>query len=78
MRPAIAVCAAFGVMTLLVTPATATGQGTDAKPGVPTEAPAGPNPYLAYLPDPATADYAGWRKWLAAKGDERADLRAQR
>ncbi|MEV4756422.1 PPC domain-containing protein [Micromonospora sp. NPDC049559] len=34
--------------------------------------PAGPNPYLALLPDPSRADYAGWQRWLAAKGDERA------
>lgn len=28
------------------------------------KAPQGPNPYLALLPDPATADYAGWRAYL--------------
>ncbi|MEO3926394.1 PPC domain-containing protein [Micromonosporaceae bacterium B7E4] len=39
--------------------------------------PAGPNPFLALLPDPAKADYVGWKNWLARQGDQRAGLRAQ-
>ncbi|MDG4790953.1 PPC domain-containing protein [Micromonospora sp. WMMD1102] len=39
--------------------------------------PAGPNPFLALLPDPAKADYVGWKNWLAKQGDQRAQLRAQ-
>ncbi|WP_159079367.1 PPC domain-containing protein [Plantactinospora sp. BC1] len=39
--------------------------------------PAGPNPFLALLPDPAKADYVGWKNWLAKQGDQRAGLRAQ-
>jgi hypothetical protein len=34
--------------------------------------PKGPNPYLALLRDPATADYAGWKKVLADKGKARS------
>ncbi|BCB77397.1 hypothetical protein GCM10022251_70700 [Phytohabitans flavus] len=41
--------------------------------------PAGANPYLALLPDPAAADLSGWDKYLAAKGKERANaLKAQK
>ncbi|MEQ4300522.1 PPC domain-containing protein [Plantactinospora sp. B6F1] len=39
--------------------------------------PAGPNPFLALLPDPAKADYVGWKNWLAKQGNQRAGLRAQ-
>ena len=39
------------------------------------KAPAGPNPYLALLPDVSTVDYAGWRAYLDAKSQQRADLR---
>ncbi|BCB91648.1 PPC domain-containing protein [Phytohabitans suffuscus] len=38
--------------------------------------PAGVNPYLALLPDPAAADLSGWDRYLAAKGKERAAARA--
>ncbi|GIG89105.1 PPC domain-containing protein [Plantactinospora endophytica] len=46
------------------------------KPGA-AKRPAGPNPFLAMLPDPAKADYVGWKNWLARQGDERAGLKAQ-
>jgi hypothetical protein len=48
-----------------------------AKTGSATKAPSGPNPYLALLADPATADYSGWNKWLAGRGAERAAAMAQ-
>ncbi len=35
------------------------------------KAPAGANPYLALLPDPAAADYAGWARFLETRGDRR-------
>lgn len=38
----------------------------------PGRAPAGPNPYLAWGVDPATADYAGWRRELEARAAARA------
>jgi hypothetical protein len=47
------------------------------KTGSATKAPNSPNPYLAYLADPTKADYAGWRKYLEAKGVERAKRLAQ-
>lgn len=50
------------------------GLQTAAK-GTGAKAPAGANPFLALLPDPARADYAGWRKYLAAKGRDRAAQR---
>jgi hypothetical protein len=34
--------------------------------------PKGPNPYLALLRDPGSADYAGWKKALADKGKARS------
>ncbi|MFC0527384.1 PPC domain-containing protein [Phytohabitans kaempferiae] len=37
--------------------------------------PAGVNPYLALLPDPAAADLSGWDWHLAAMGKERAAVR---
>jgi hypothetical protein len=39
------------------------------------KAPAGPNPYLALLPDVSKVDYAAWKAYLDAKGQQRADLR---
>jgi hypothetical protein len=53
------------------------GSQVAAKTGSATKAPSGPNPYLALLPDPATADYAGWNKWLATRGAERAAAMAK-
>lgn len=47
------------------------------KTGTPSKAPAGANPYLALLPDPAKADYAGWRQYLKARGAQRAAAKAQ-
>jgi hypothetical protein len=47
------------------------------KAGTASTPPAGANPFLALLPNPATADYAGWRKWLAAQGDQRAAAQAR-
>jgi hypothetical protein len=44
-----------------------------AKPGTVVRAPRGPNPYLALLPDPAKADYAGWRAYMQAKGARPTD-----
>jgi hypothetical protein len=46
-----------------------------AKSKTPNAKPAGANPYLALLPDPAAADLSGWDKYLAAKGKERANAR---
>lgn len=34
--------------------------------------PAGPNPFLALLPDPGAADHAAWRDYLKAKSEQRA------
>ncbi|MGN9906926.1 PPC domain-containing protein [Phytohabitans sp. LJ34] len=39
--------------------------------------PAGANPYLALLPDPAAADLSGWDRYLAAQGKERAKTKAK-
>jgi hypothetical protein len=41
------------------------------------KAPTGANPFLALLPDPASADYSGWRQHLEAKAKQRATLKAQ-
>jgi hypothetical protein len=38
--------------------------------------PAGPNPYLSFLPVEATPDYDAWNQWLAAKGKEKAAAQA--
>jgi branched-chain amino acid aminotransferase len=38
-------------------------------------APAGANPYLALVPDPATIDYSGWARYVDAKGEQRAAQR---
>ena len=40
--------------------------------------PRGPNPYLALLPDPAKADYAGWQAYLEAGAGRRTSLTAER
>ncbi|GAA4449950.1 pre-peptidase C-terminal domain-containing protein [Phytohabitans houttuyneae] len=48
--------------------ATAKSKTANAKP-------AGANPYLSLLPDPAAADLSGWDRYLAAKGKERAKAR---
>lgn len=48
---------------------------TTAKSKTANARPAGANPYLALLPDPAAADLSGWDKYLAAKGKERAAAR---
>jgi hypothetical protein len=45
-----------------------------AKGGAPARAPRGPNPYLALLPDAAKADYAGWRRYLAARSGARRGM----
>lgn len=37
-----------------------------------------PDPYLASLPDPSTADYSGWRRTLAARAERRTGSRALR
>jgi hypothetical protein len=44
------------------------------KPGA---RPAGPNPYLALVPNPESIDYAGWDRYLAAKSQARADKMAK-
>ncbi|GAA3752048.1 hypothetical protein GCM10022225_40460 [Plantactinospora mayteni] len=93
MRRTIAILAAGTLVAAGLTPATAqarpgaeeraTGAATAAPLGLakvkPSAAkqPAGPNPFLALLPDPAKADYVGWKNWLAKQGDQRAGLRAQ-
>jgi hypothetical protein len=45
----------------------------------PGTAPRGPNPFLALLPDPSTADHSGWSAWLQRKApqDARARLKQQ-
>jgi hypothetical protein len=48
-----------------------------AKSRTPNAKPAGANPYLALLPDPAAADLSGWDRYLAAKGKERARTKPQ-
>jgi hypothetical protein len=45
---------------------------TTVKSGAAGSAPRGPNPYLALLPNPAKADYAGWRAALEAKAARQA------
>jgi hypothetical protein len=45
-----------------------------AKPGT---APNGPNPFLAMLPNPAKADYAGWADWLSRQATAKAQVRAR-
>ncbi|MBF9129207.1 PPC domain-containing protein [Plantactinospora sp. S1510] len=89
MRRPIAILAAGTLVAAVLTPTSAQARpgpedggtpGTAAaksKPGIASRAPSGPNPFLAMLPDPSKADYLGWRNWLAAKGDQRADLRAK-
>jgi hypothetical protein len=58
-------------------PSTGSGApGGTTKSATAASAPAGPNPYLALLPDPATADFAAWRRHAAAKGDERSAAQA--
>lgn len=39
--------------------------------------PAGPNPYLALVPDASVLDFAGWQTYLKARGAERAAALAQ-
>ncbi len=39
--------------------------------------PQGPNPWLALLPDPATADYAGWEAVMRRKAAGAAAVRAR-
>jgi hypothetical protein len=50
-----------------------------ARKAPPGTAPRGPNPFLALLPDPSTADYTGWSAWLQRKSapDARARLKQQ-
>ncbi|MDQ4085213.1 MAG: hypothetical protein M3165_05290 [Actinomycetota bacterium] len=48
------------------------------KTGAGQSAPRGPNPYLALLPNPAKADYAGWQAYLQARAGRRANLLADR
>jgi hypothetical protein len=48
-----------------------------AKEGSPVRAPRGPNPYLALLPDPSKADYAGWRAYMQATGTARVGVQAR-
>jgi hypothetical protein len=55
----------------------ATALGFDADKGTRRQ-PRGPNPYLALLPDPRTADYAGWRAFLERGAARRAATRSQR
>ena len=38
--------------------------------------PTGPNPFLALLPDVSTVDYSGWKTYVDAKSQQRADQRA--
>jgi hypothetical protein len=35
-------------------------------------APAGPNPYLALVPNPATVDYSGWARYVDVRSERRA------
>ncbi len=49
-----------------------------AKTGAAVKAPRGPNPYLALLPDPSKADYAGWRAYMQEKAAGRAAVLARR
>ncbi|MFC6019156.1 PPC domain-containing protein [Plantactinospora solaniradicis] len=89
MRRPIAILAAGTLVAAVLTPTSAQARpGSDeagttgtaaakSKPSIAARAPSGPNPFLAMLPDPSKADYVGWRNWLNAKGDQRADLRAR-
>ena len=49
-----------------------------AAKAAPGTAPRGPNPFLALLPDPSTADYSGWAAWLDKKAPQLAKTRLQR
>ena len=53
----------------------ATAQAAKASPTV--RAPRGANPYLALLPNPNKADYAGWRAYMEAKAAARSPLFAR-
>jgi hypothetical protein len=44
----------------------------------PNAKPAGPNPFLALLPDPVTADYTGWTKTLEKQAGEKAAARLRK
>jgi hypothetical protein len=52
------------------------GMPPAAKPA-PGAAPRGPNPFLALLPDPSKADYAGWSAWLKQRAPQLAKARLQ-
>jgi hypothetical protein len=43
----------------------------------PGSRPRGPNPFLAFLPDPSTADYSGWAAWLDKTAPAEAQARQQ-
>lgn len=85
MRRSTSIAALVGA-ACLVLPATAAAGGAESpQPGLtPGRVPSGeqgtkadpdrvrgPNPYLALLPDPSRADYAGWKRKLAAESDQR-------
>ncbi|MGH3355627.1 MAG: hypothetical protein ACRDOJ_06985 [Nocardioidaceae bacterium] len=53
----------------------AAGMQTTGKSGT-SSGPHGPNPYLALLPDPSKADYAGWRQQMSSGGDLRSSALA--
>lgn len=44
-----------------------------APKAAPGKKPRGLNPYLAFLPDPSKADYAGWNRFLAQQAEARQD-----
>jgi hypothetical protein len=46
----------------------------EAPPGK-AVAPAGPNPYLSLVPDPATVDYSGWARYADVRAEQRAAQR---
>ena len=41
----------------------------------PDKKPLGPNPFLALVPDPTALDFSGWERYMAARGELRADQR---
>ena len=54
----------------------ALSQGLQIAPKQKGGKPAGPNPAVSLLPNPAKADYAGWQAYLDAQAKQRADKKA--
>lgn len=75
-RLALSLACGLG-LTAMSTSAVATASGADVSAPPAQEAtaprPAGPNPYLSFLPTSEGVDVAAWQRWMEAEGDRRAD-----